>query len=87
MHSSLGTLHIFGSNILGGNGGHGGDHSRWHDKYETDEFLHNADGGSVNKSALIGYHGNGEKRNLLSMLKSKCFDHYFHFKLRFNIQG
>ena len=25
--------------------------------------------------------------NLLSMLKSKCFDHYFHFKLRFYIQG
>ena len=24
---------------------------------------------------------------LLSMLKSKCFDHYFHFKLRFYIQG
>ena len=23
---------------------------------------------------------------LLSMLKSKCFDHYFHFKLRFYIQ-
>ena len=25
--------------------------------------------------------------NLLSMLKSKCFDHYFHFKLRFYILG
>ena len=25
--------------------------------------------------------------DLLSMLKSKCFDHYFHFKLRFYIQG
>ena len=25
--------------------------------------------------------------HLLSMLKSKCFDHYFHFKLRFYIQG
>ena len=24
---------------------------------------------------------------LLSMLKSKCFDHYFHFKLRFYILG
>ena len=23
----------------------------------------------------------------LSMLKSKCFDHYFHFKLRFYILG
>ena len=25
--------------------------------------------------------------DLLSMLISKCFDHYFHFKLRFYIQG
>ena len=27
------------------------------------------------------------RRLLLSMLKSKCFDHYFHFKLRFYILG
>ena len=26
-------------------------------------------------------------QNPLSMLISKCFDHYFHFKLRFYIQG
>ena len=38
-------------------------------------------------SGCVGTAGCHTLLNLLSMLKSKCFDHYFHFKLRFYILG
>ena len=38
-------------------------------------------------SGCVGMAGCHTLLHLLSMLKSKCFDHYFHFKLRFYILG
>ena len=59
-----GTDYLSGTNALGGDGRHCGQHGRRYNEEQTDELLDNADRSGIDQASSVGNHRDGNEGNL-----------------------